>query len=73
LGYNSYLGPAVEAVAAAGFEENDNLFDPSLLFNTVFILVTNVLNLLPFSGGTSGPSLAGVLMIAAVEENQGGE
>lgn len=55
-----YLGPAVEAVT--GFEEN--LFDPSLLFNTVFIRVTNVLSLLPFSGGTSGPSLAGVLMIA---------
>lgn len=60
---SSYLGPGAEVVAAAGFEENDNRFDPSLLFNTVFILVTKLLNLLPFSGGTSGPSLAGALMI----------
>jgi hypothetical protein len=64
---DTYLGPAVEVegVVAVGFEENDNLLDPSLLFKTVFILVTRLLSLFPFSGG-AGPSLAGVLMFALV-------
>jgi hypothetical protein len=50
---------------ADGLEENDNLFDPSLLFSTDLILVTNLLNPF-FSPGTSGPPLAGVLMIAVL-------
>lgn len=57
----SYLGPAVDDVGAAvGFAENGNLLDPSLLFNTVFILD----NKPPFffSSGTFGPVLAVELM-----------
>jgi hypothetical protein len=50
---------------ADGLEENDNLFDPSLLFSTDLILVTNLLNPF-FSPEPSGPPLAGVLMIAVL-------
>lgn len=58
----SYLGPAADDVGAAvGFAENDNLFDPWLLFKTVFILDNNP----PFffSSGTFGPVLAVELML----------
>jgi hypothetical protein len=64
----SYLGPAVDAIAATGaFDENDNLFDPSLLFNTVFILDNNP----PFflSAGTFGPVFADELIFADARPN----
>lgn len=59
---NIYLGPAVVAMAGADFAENDNRFEPSLLFSTVFILDTILLNPPFFSAGTAGPSLAGALI-----------
>lgn len=55
-----YLGPATtadgsEVLAAAGLEENDNRFDPSLLFRTVFMRDKRPF----FFPGTSGPAFAG--------------
>lgn len=55
------LVPAV-ADAAVGFVENDNRLEPELLFNTVFILDTILLNPPFFSVGTAGPSFAEVLI-----------
>jgi hypothetical protein len=59
-GEMAYLGPATtadgsEVVAAAGLEENDSRFDPSLLFSTVFMRDNRPF----FFPGTSGPALAG--------------
>jgi hypothetical protein len=61
-------GPAAEAVGAdvLGEEPIDNLLEPSLLFNTVFILDTYLLNPF-FSTGVGGPSFAGILIAAVVE------
>lgn len=56
------LGPAA-VVAGADFAENDNRLEPSLLFNTVFILDTILLNPPFFSAGTAGPSFAGALIV----------
>lgn len=56
----AYLGPAVGLLPM-----NDNLLDPSFLFNTVFIRDTNLLT--PFFSGADGPSFAGVLIIAELE------
>ncbi len=55
----THLGPAV---VVAGLVENDNRFEPSLLFNTVFIFDTILLNPPFFSPGTPGPSFAGALI-----------
>jgi hypothetical protein len=59
-GCPTYLGPDTDF----DLPENENLFDPSLLFNTVFILVNNFST--PFSFFSVGPSLAGVLMVTQV-------
>lgn len=62
----THLGPAV---AVAGFAENDNRFEPSLLFNTVFILETILLNPPFFSPGTPGPSFAGALIAESLRRS----
>jgi hypothetical protein len=69
----SYLGPVEEEAAAAVtglFPENDNRLDPSLRFNTVFILVKYLLIPVFFSLGAAGPSFAGALMMAVSGSNQ---
>jgi len=64
------LGPAagvvVDVVAAAELlPENENRFEPSFLLNTVFALDNSLLT----PDFSSGPVVAGVLMIAIVELN----
>lgn len=57
------LGPAV----VEGLEVKDNLFDPSLLFKTVFILPKTRLNPFFFSlTGTAGVPWAGELIVAGI-------
>jgi len=57
-GFGGSLGPETDF----DLPENDNLLDPSLRFNTVFILVINLFT--PFSFFSSGLPFAGVLMAA---------
>jgi hypothetical protein len=59
-GRKTYLGPDTDF----DLPENDNLLDPSLLLNTVFILLSNLST--PVSFFSAGPSFAVVLMIAMV-------
>jgi hypothetical protein len=59
-GRKTYLGPDTDF----DLPENDNLLEPSLLLNTVFILLSNLST--PFSFFSEGPPLARVLMIAMV-------
>jgi hypothetical protein len=57
-GRDTYLGADTDF----DLPENEYLLDPSLLFNTVFILVNNLFT--PVSFFSAGPSFAGVLMAA---------
>lgn len=54
----TYLGPDRDF----NLPENDNLLDPSLLFNTVFIRFNNLST--PLSFFSEGPAVAAVLMMA---------
>jgi hypothetical protein len=56
-GRKTYLGPDTDF----DLPENDNLLEPSLLLNTVFILLSNLST--PVSFFSAGPSFAGVLMM----------